>query len=153
MTMKITPAMLRQAGACKDQVLLFEQLWPNGATVTLARCLKAVQLGLNLGWAAANLLSATARKKYSKDTAPAWKKFRKDTAAAREKFDKDTAAAREKFDKDTAPAWKKFDKDRDAAWVEYEKDRDAAWVEYEKDTAAAFYKASRLIGNNEEVTR
>ena len=128
-TMKITPAMLRQAGACEDQVLLFEQLWPNGATVTLARCQKAVQLGLKLGWAADNLLSATAR----------------------EKFNKTTAAAREKFNKTRAPAWEKFNKTRAAAREKFNKTRAAAWVEYEKDTAAAFYKASRLIGNNEEV--
>ena len=79
---KITAAMLRQHGACADQVRVFETNWPDGMTPTIAACRKAARLRLDIGWAARNLLSATAWKVYDEAIAPARKVYDEAIATA-----------------------------------------------------------------------
>ena len=54
--MAITAQLLRENGACKDQVDTFESERPDGAEVTLENCLRAGELGLDFEFAAYALL-------------------------------------------------------------------------------------------------
>ena len=63
--MKITESRLTSSGACASQVAKFSELWPAGCVVTLATARKAAAAGLDLDWAARNLLSDSARDAYS----------------------------------------------------------------------------------------
>jgi hypothetical protein len=47
---RITAKFLSGHGACSDDVLLFEQTFPKGATVTLANVRKAEKAGLAIHW-------------------------------------------------------------------------------------------------------
>ena len=117
--MRITPKMLRDRSACVAQVEVFEREWPDGCVVTTETAQRAVALGLDIDWAARNLLSAPALAEYNKITAPAWAEY----------------------DKIRAPALAEYNKIKAPALAEYEKIRDAAWAEYEKITASAFVSA------------
>lgn len=71
--MKITADLLRSKGACNEQVALFAKLYPKGARVTVAACIKVADK-FNWHWAANNLLSAPARAQYNKALATAFAK-------------------------------------------------------------------------------
>lgn len=62
--MRVTPKMLRQRSACEKQVREFEGQWPEGCHVTLENCMKASKMGLDLSWAACNLLPTEGRRAY-----------------------------------------------------------------------------------------
>lgn len=47
MKKRITAEWLREKEACEDQVEKFEQLWPNGADLTLSNLLIAAEAGLD----------------------------------------------------------------------------------------------------------
>ena len=61
----ITAQMLRDRGACNDQVNIFAAEWPGGAEVTLENCLRAAELGFNFDWVANVLLPSEARQVYA----------------------------------------------------------------------------------------
>ena len=73
--------MLRAKGACADQLAIFEREWPDGCAVTLDDCHRAVALGLDLNWAAENLLPATAWNAYADAVATAFHAAAKGGAA------------------------------------------------------------------------
>ena len=69
--MKISAQMLRDKGACADQVATFVELFgEGGGNVTLARCRRAAKAGLSFDWAT-GLLSSEARANYGRALAPA----------------------------------------------------------------------------------
>ena len=70
------------SGACVDQVRLFARLFPDGASVTLDNCIAAARGGLDIDWAAENLLSTSAYKKYQEAKAPAEKAYQEAMAPA-----------------------------------------------------------------------
>ena len=99
--MKITVRQLERVDACEDQVLLFALYFGRAAEVTQENCQAAAALGLNMGWAARNLLSGTALAEYERAeaeceraTAPAWAEYERTTAAALAEYEKATAKAR-----------------------------------------------------------
>lgn len=96
--MRITVTMLRKAGACNGQVEKFAELWPRGCTVTLGVAMKAAEAGLDLDWAASNLLRAPARKAYDEAIAPASKAYDEAIATARKAYDAAVAEALKVFD-------------------------------------------------------
>ena len=120
--MKITAQMLRDKGACKNQVETFENEWPNGCNVTRKNCLRAAELRLDFNWAAGWLLSADALAAYDKAVAPALAAYKKAKA-------------------DALAAYKKAKAD---AWTVHNKAAADALAAYEKATADAFYTASRI---------
>ena len=91
--MKITADMLRERGACEEQVLVFEKEWPKGTDVTLEAALRAVELGLDLEWFAASFLSGEAWEAYQKATAPSLEAYWKAKDTAWEAYEKATAPA------------------------------------------------------------
>jgi hypothetical protein len=69
---RVTAKMLKDLGACKQEVEVFTREWPHGAAVTLANCRRAAVLKLNLTWAAERLLSPSAYVTYKVDIVLAW---------------------------------------------------------------------------------
>ena len=75
--MKITAAMLRKHGACKEQVEIFRREWPDGAVVNRTNALRAVALELDVNWVALELLSGAALVQYGKVLNAAWSQYQK----------------------------------------------------------------------------
>lgn len=91
---KITAEMLRKLKACEEMVKIFEREWPDGAEVTRGNAARAaVALGLDISWAAINLLTAPACKVYCEAVATAWKVYQEAEAAARKVYQEAVAAA------------------------------------------------------------
>ena len=68
---QITAEMLAGKSACRKELELFRQEWPNGFEVTLENCQRAAAIGLDLNWAAKKFLSAPALKAYEEARATA----------------------------------------------------------------------------------
>jgi len=83
MTLKmITAEMLEAKGACKDQVVVFRQLWPDGVVPSLGTCEKAQEAGLDLTWFVDHMLSASAWAAYQAARAPALAAYQAALASA-----------------------------------------------------------------------
>ena len=67
----ITAKMLREKGACREQVEQFATLFPSGTTVTLRSARRAASAGLSLDWFAVRFLSAPALRAYEEACATA----------------------------------------------------------------------------------
>ena len=52
----ITPQSLECRAACSDELAIFEEEWPNGATLTKNNIAKACLIGLNIAWFACAFL-------------------------------------------------------------------------------------------------
>ena len=63
-TLIVTAKWLRERGACKDQIEVFEREWPFGADVTAANIRHAAKLGLNVGWFVCEYLEVESRCVY-----------------------------------------------------------------------------------------
>ena len=70
--MKITKALLIRKHACRGQVDLFAELFPEGVVITESICL-AHATEFDWDWAARKLLRPPARKACVEAMAPAWK--------------------------------------------------------------------------------
>ena len=70
--MKITKALLIRKHACRGQVDLFAELFPEGVVITESICL-AHATEFDWDWAAKKLLRPPARKACDEAMAPAWK--------------------------------------------------------------------------------
>jgi len=112
MSAKITAKLLRKHGACKDQVALFEKLWPKGASVTRANALKAAENRFDLNWLADRLLPTAVSEKLYADIDPAYRQHLKDTAPANLACWKADDVAQAEYDKAVSAAKRK----RDAAY-------------------------------------
>ncbi len=73
---KITVEMLREHGGHCNQVEVFEEIFPDGAPVTMRSLKKARDARLNIVWSKC-LLSDPALEKYKKAQGRAWKKYQK----------------------------------------------------------------------------
>src|SRR5579863_7794143 len=100
--MKITVELLRKKGACKEQMSLFKELFPNGVIVTKAECL-AVADKFNWYWAAHNLLNPNARKAYDEACAHARKAYGEACAPIRKAYYEACAPAYKAYDEACAP--------------------------------------------------
>ena len=72
---RLTAADLREIGACAEQVRQFEAEWPDGVDLTEQSIGRAREMGMDLGWFAANALPATALAEYQRECAPAWAEY------------------------------------------------------------------------------
>jgi len=118
MSKRITVKQLIAAGAKEDckHLALFADEWPSGMSVTLGNCKRAVELGLDVNWAAEHLLSSPAWKAYDEARAPALKSYNEATAPARKSYNEARATARKAYDEATAPAWKAYKEARATAF-------------------------------------
>ena len=111
---KITVDMLRKVAACTSQIQLFEQLFPEGVTPTVALC---VEHASKFDWdfASRKFLLAPALAQYEAAKAPAWAQYK---------------AA-------TAPAWAQYEAATAPGWARYEAAKAQAWAQYKAATAQA----------------
>ena len=137
--MKITAELLVEKGATCDQVDLFKQTFPKGAVVNLKNCLLAAERGLDIDWAAENLLSK-----------PAWKVYNETRAPARKVCDETCAPARKVYDETWAQARKVCDETWAQARKVYDETCAQAWKVYNETCARGFYRAMRKNKNLEE---
>ena len=79
--MLLTYEMLRAKGACDQQADKFRALFPAGVVLTEALCV-AHASDFDFGWAATNLLSATAREAYEQACATAREVYKQARATA-----------------------------------------------------------------------
>ena len=101
--MKITVDMLRKVAACTSQVQLFEQLFPEGVTPTVALC---VEHASKFDWDfAGKFLLAPALAQYKAATAPAWAQYEAAEDQAWAKYKAAKAQAWEKYKAAKAQAW------------------------------------------------
>ena len=142
--MKITEQILKDRNACPSQVDTFTEVFPDGATVTLANLARAHKAGLDVGWLI-NLLPAPARAEYRKAIAPAWAMADKAIASAWVEYDKAVAPARAEYHKAIAPAWAEYHKAIASAWAEYHKAIAPARAEYQKTVDCALVAAFRRM--------
>ncbi len=82
---KITVEMLREMDACKDQVEVFERIFPDGASVTMKSLKKARDARLDIAWLEC-LLSDPALEKYKKVVGLARAKYYKVVTPAQKEF-------------------------------------------------------------------
>ena len=114
--MRITAKMLREKGACFGDVNCFEERWPDGCDITPKNCKIAFgELGMDIDWAAEELLSVQVYIKFNKAETLAWNERNKTRDAA----------------------WAKCG----GAWCnrpEYRRVMSLAWAEYHKACRATF---------------
>ena len=119
----MTARMLREKGACSDQVDIFAAEWPKGGRVTRHALIRAAELHLNLDWFASTFLPA-----------PAWAAFKQAKATASAAFDRAKATASAAFDKRAA-----FNR-----LAAFKKSMAPAWAAYDRATATALADALGL---------
>jgi len=130
MSAKITAKLLRKHGACKDQVALFEKLWPKGASVTRANALKAAENRFDLNWLADRLLPTAVSEKLYADmdlaygqhleaTAPAHLVCVKADDVAQADYNKAVSAARRRRAAAYRRNERKYQRDTKKSYIEY----------------------------------
>ncbi len=100
----ITARMLRMLGACESQVTVFEDEWPKGAEITVANCIRAGQLCLNVDWLITSGCRSQALEAYEAATAPALATYEAATAPARATYEAARAQARSDYEAAKVPA-------------------------------------------------
>ena len=106
--MKITKALLIRKHACRGQVDLFAELFPEGVVITESICL-AHAAEFDWDWAARKLLRPPAWKACDEACAPAWKACDEAYALARKTCDEARVLARKTCDEAYALARKACD--------------------------------------------
>jgi hypothetical protein len=106
--MKITKQMLIAFHACKGQVELFEEIFPNGTSVTLRACRRAIKANLQLHWLADRVFDASAFKAYYEARASAQKAYDEARATAFKALDEAVASAQKAYDEALATAEKAY---------------------------------------------
>ena len=100
----ITAERLAALGACKQQVNLFRQMFPDGAPLTAETALNVADK-FNWDWAAKGLLPPAALKAYEEATAPAGKAYEEATAPAGKAYEEAKATARKAYEEAKAVAF------------------------------------------------
>lgn len=118
MSKYVTLAQLREAGACSNQLALFEKLFGGCAKVTEQTCL-AVYDKFDWDWAAENLLIEPAQNMYQEAERVAWYIYSEAMLSARDTYYKTTIFA----------------------WKIYEEAETSNWSTYDKAKAKAFARA------------
>lgn len=95
--MKVTAKMLKKKGACKGQIKVFKEEWPDGVEVTLDNCLRAEELRLDIYWFASTFLTGKCLETYLKAKAPALEAYLKAIITAREAYEKVKTPAEEAY--------------------------------------------------------
>jgi len=116
--MKITLTQIKKAGACAEQVSLFEELFGHSVELT-PEVIAEHGSKFEANWFAKNLLPADKRTDYDRVTAPALAEYNRVT---------DTALA--EYNRVTDTALAEYERVTDTAWAEYERVIDTAWEDY-----------------------
>ena len=113
---KITVDMLRKVAACTSQVQLFEQLFPEGVTPTVALC---VEHASKFDWDfAGKFLLAPAWAQYEAAKAPALAQYKAAEDQALAQCKAATAPALAQYEAAKAPALAQYKAAKAQAWAE-----------------------------------
>jgi len=129
--MFMTYKKLVAAGACKDQAILFKQLFPNGVQITAEICVEHADK-FDFSWAA-RLLPDPQRCEYERVKTTARAEFRRIKLHAWAECIrvKTTAHA-------IAISNAEYDRIKESAWAEYDRIEESAQAEYDRTKASAF---------------
>jgi phosphoenolpyruvate carboxylase len=130
MSAVITLAMVGAAGACADQLALFQATFGDSVVVSRETAAVAIGAGVDVAWAGSAFLRGKFRRAYNAATAEAFKAYRAATAEAGKAYDAASAEARNAYNAALVEAFKAYN----AATAE---DRNA----YHAATAEAFADA------------
>ena len=116
--MKITLTQIKKAGACAEQVSLFEELFGHSVELT-PEVIAEHGSKFEANWFAKNLLPADKRTDYDRVTAPALAEYNRVTDTAWAEHIRVTAPALADYDRVKAPAWAEYNRVTDTALAEY----------------------------------
>lgn len=85
--MKVTLTHLKQLRACINQVNLFQATFGEEVEVTEENCVLAAKAGIDIYWAAGNLLTKPQRKAYETAEAHLWEAYKTAVAPQREAYE------------------------------------------------------------------
>ena len=111
---RITKAMLENLDACEDQVVLFDETFPDGVDAPAsdedvdALLARLDGVGLDIGWAASKLLSESAWEVYDETVAPAWEVYDETVEPAKKVYDETVASAKRAYAETVASAKKAY---------------------------------------------
>jgi len=125
--MIITYKSLVESGASVDQIVKFQELFPDGFEINRENIKKALDANFNVDWWATHFLNESELAEYEKT--------RKALFAEHEKI---CDAAFNDYEKICSEAYAKFNEACAEAWREYRKVEKAAWADYQKKCAGAF---------------
>lgn len=77
--MKVTAKWLRSKFACKDELKVFENEWPDGMPITKEAIVRAFALGLDVDFGVEQILSEPAIESYETQRVVAWGTFHSST--------------------------------------------------------------------------
>ncbi len=153
--MKITKQMLRQAGACREQLDEFIRRHPDGFDATEASCsAAAAEYGWDTGWAAMHLLPAPLLADYRAKHAPLWADFDAKCAALwadyravalRADYDAKHAALRADFDAKCAALWADYRAKHASLLADYDAKFAALRADYDAKRAALFGRLAEQV--------
>ena len=121
----------RMLGACHEQALAYERLFPDGAELTDATCVLCGPL--DVSWLALRVLNAAQQAEYERVV-----------ASARAEYERVVASARAERDRVVAPARAGYERVVASARAEYERVVAPAWAECDRVVASA--RAAHNIG-------
>jgi len=163
---KVTSSLLRQKGACVEQIHLFVALGGDDRELTEALCIEHAEK-FEWSWAACHLLSPKARAEYCRVIQPAEVEYGRIQKLARTEFDSAEQPAWAEYMLATQAALRTYERTRKSARSEqslakyergtqaareiYERVRQPAWTEYERviRVAAAKYDRIRIAARAE----
>lgn len=125
----LTAEHLQDAGACPEQVALFLQTFPYGATMTVVNITRARAAGLRVGWCEA-LLDQPARAEYLRAIAPTRAGYRRAAASALAEYARAVASTGAEYACAVAPARAERDRATASAEAKYDRATAPAWAEY-----------------------
>ena len=136
--MKITSNLLKAKNAYSGQVDVFETEWPGGCEITLENCKRAVDLNLDLNWAAKHLLPAPAWQAYQEVEAPAWQAYQEVEVPAWQAYQEVEV-----------PVWQAYQEVEVPAWQAYREVEASAWQAYQETKTAAFFNAVMMTEDDD----
>lgn len=84
--MRITIKQLEALDACPAERAIFAREWPDGADITRENAVRALQLGLNLGWLVCFTCTQAVYSGFAATRACAHRRYKADTASALTEF-------------------------------------------------------------------
>jgi hypothetical protein len=104
----ITVDILESKKACRGQIKLFKEHFPNGSPLTVESALSVATI-FDWGWAAHNLLSANGLKTYKEQRSPLYNTYRDQVASLWETCRKQTAPLDKTYEEQIVSLRKTYD--------------------------------------------
>ena len=139
--MRVTTTMLENLNACSQQVEIFRAEWPEGCEITKQTVLRAVELKLDIEWAAENLLSKEAFRSYQKARAPHWNTYQEACAPHLKAYNEAVAPLYKAYEEACAPHLKAYEEACAPHYKTYNEACVQLYKAYQEARAIAFLEA------------